>query len=486
MTAHRAHHHGSLALADRVPLAQLALAALAVLAVGCGRGDGDTRPDIVLVVIDTLRADRLGAYGNERGLTPNLDRLARESAVFERGSAHAPWTLPSFATLFTSQPPPQHEAGGGLRGNVADFRLLGEQAETLAETLGRAGYATGLVGNVAFLGPDFGLQQGFEQIDVVAFQSNRELRDARATTDAALAWFRDTPAPRFLVVHYFDPHAVYAPPAEYRERFAAPEDRDGEFVFGTRQDLALLRRAELRLDQATVRRAEQLYDGEVAFVDDQIGRLLEGFADSQQAANERFLVLTSDHGEEFLDHGGFEHGHTLYQELLHVPLFIAGPGIAPRRIATPVGHIDVAPTICELAALSPPDSFRGRSLARPLRNGEDLQPRGILAEGNMWGPARTSWRHGAWKLIRPSTSSETAELYDLDNDPHERRNLAASNWERYDELEDDLSAVLLMLERGPGETAPLSADVLDSLEELGYLGQGNLSEAPDPGSGEQR
>ena len=439
------------------------LAGLAALA-GCG---GPERPDVVLVVVDTLRADKLGCLGSPRGLTPAIDRFAEGALVFEQASAHAPWTLPSIASLFTSTTPPQHGAGGRLNEALqSDFRALPEGAVTLAEALAGAGFRTALIGNVSFLTAPFGLTQGFEHCDVVAAESNELARDAHGTTEAALAWLRQSEGPSFLVVHYFDPHAVYDPPAEFRERFAAPEDRSGTFTFGTRAELAALRRGQLELDLATLARAERLYDGEIAFVDRELGRLL-AFLEERSASRPCVVALTADHGEEFGDHAGFEHGHTLYRELLHVPLLVSAPGLAAGRVRAPVAQIDLAPTLCELAGVALPSAFAGQSLAGALTSEPLAAQRGILAEGNMWGAERTSWRSGNWKLVR--STGAPSELYDLARDPLEQSDLAERDWRELERMQDELFAVVQALAVQAGERAELDAETRAVLERLGYV-----------------
>jgi arylsulfatase A-like enzyme len=210
---------------------------------------------------------------------------------------------------------------------------------------------------------------------------------------------------------------------------------------------------------------------------EQLGRLLDGL-DALGLAQDTLVVLTADHGEEFLDHGGFEHGHTLYQELLRVPLFVRLPGVvAPGSVVQePVGLVDVAPTLCELAGLSPPRSFGGRSLV-PLLRGEPLAPRAHLAHGNFWGDPLTSWTSGDLKLILTPARGEDperVELYDLARDPGERRDLAAERPDEVRRLRDELEAVRAHLAAGAGG-APVELDSATRarLEALGYLGGGD-------------
>ena len=449
----------------------LACAAASVSA--CGGARAPDRPlDVVVVLIDTLRADRLGCLGNGRGLTPAIDELASRSIVFEAASAHAPWTLPSTASLLTARLPAEHGAGGRL----GAFTRLAKGVPTLASHLQERGYATGAVVNVSFLGPDFGLARGFAHHDFKAFDSNRKVRRADATTDAALGWVRSVRAadpgrPLFLLAHYFDPHAVYDPPAPWRRRFALEPDRgvDG-LVFGTRAQMMALRAGRLALDPAVLRRAEALYDAEVAFTDSEVGRLLAGLDELGVLATAA-LALTADHGEEFLDHGGFEHGHTLYAELTHVPLILRAPGLRPGRVAVGVGLVDVAPTLLELAGVARLPDARGRSLAPLFPGGDEASDRGVLAHGNFWGPPLSSWRTAAEKLIQnPSGSGRPDELYRWREDPGEARDLASDRPERVSALEAELAAARAALDPARREAVELDEAQRRELESLGYLG----------------
>jgi len=381
-----------------------------------------TGPNVVVIAIDTLRADALGSGGGRPGVSPRIDAFAAGSAQFTAAFAHAPWTLPSFSALFTSLPPEAHGAGGNVR---EGWRALDPAHTTIAEHFRDAGWSTHAIVNVDFLTEPFGTAQGFDDVDARISNDNREVRRATATTDAALGWIDGARAkPFFLLVHYFDPHAEYDPPPPWRARFAADVDRDNTgFRFGAREHVVNHRNGRMPLDAATLSRARALYDGEVAYTDDEVGRLLDGLA-ARGLDGRTIVVLTSDHGEEFGDHGSWEHGHTHYDELLHVPLAIRAPGLAARVVRDPVGLVDVAPTVCALAGLSAPASFRGRDLSAALRTGAPLPPvEGLAAYGNFWGTALESWRDARWKRIEGGTS---AQLFDWVADPRERDDRAAA------------------------------------------------------------
>lgn len=449
----------------------LAASAGAAVWLAC-RPQGATaqRPNVLVVAVDTLRADRLGCLGNTRGLTPNLDRLAASGVLFERAYSSAPWTLPSFASMFTSQAPEEHGAGG----RVGDFRALDASHDTLAERFRDAGYATGAVVNVDFLGRAYGLMQGFESVDERFYADNTHLRDARGTTDAALAFLdRAGSTPFLLLAHYFDPHARYAPPAEYRARFADPRDQKGSaFDFGAREQVTLWRARRIQPTPDDFHRAELLYDAEVAFTDAEIGRLLDELSRRGLAQN-TLVVLVADHGEEFLDHGDWEHGHTLYDELLHVPWILAQPGrLVPRRVPETVGTIDLAPTLAAWCGVPASPSFRGRDLAPALR-GEALPPSALLAFGNFWGPPLESLRSDGWKWIEHrADAARPPELFHVVDDPRESVNRAATERSRAEQLERDLELLRRVL-AGRAKLGPPvqpSAEERRRLQGMGYVG----------------
>lgn len=448
------------------PAFQRGLALLGTLLLTACGGD-DPRPSVVMVVGDTLRADKLSCMGGPEGLTPYLDRIAAQGVRFDQARSHAPWTLPSTASMLTSLHPEEHGAGGRL----GRFTKLDAEVQTVVKTFRDQGYRTHAIVNVLFLDPDrFGVTRDFETVDQQVFETNVDVRAADATTRAALDWIEANgdDGPFFLLVHYFDPHCVYAPPRAFRERWAEPGDREGEWTFGTRPQMVAIREGELSPAAATIRRAEALYNGEVSYLDAQIGRLDDGLA-ARGERDDLVLVVTADHGEEFLEHGGFEHGHTLYDELVRVPMVIRAPGqLAPAVVETPVRHIDLAPTLCELCDLPLPEQFLGRSLVS-LAGGEAGAPRPTLAHGNMWARPQTSWTSGGWKLI--VRDGVAPELYEVAADPAEQRDLAGSRPEELARLQAELEAV----ERGMGalkrgEEASLDPRTREVLNGLGYGG----------------
>lgn len=445
---------------------------LACLLVLAACGSEPPRPQsAVVIVIDTLRADRLGSAGCELGLTPGLDTFAEQAVVFEQAFNHAPWTLPACASILSGLHPKEHGAGGQL----GQFRGLDAQVATLPKVFGERGYRTHAIVNVAFLGDDFGVTRDFDSVDAEFYSNNVEVRRAGPTTDAALKWLEENhEQPYLLFVHYFDPHAVYDPPQPFRRRFAAESDKEDErFVFGTREDMLKLRQGFMPAGDV-IRRAEKLYNGEVAYTDSQVERLLDGI---KGLGLDPVLVITGDHGEEFLDHEGFEHGHTLYDELCHIPLMIKSPGLSAARVQVAVRHVDLAPTLCELCGVPPAEGFVGRSLL-DLAQGRSEPQRTVLAHGNMWGPPLTSFRDERWKLILDGNGQ--AQLFDWRADPGETNDLAESHMADLERLRASLKVVAGHMEAlKRGEQVSLDPETQAALTALGYGGGGEDDEQQD-------
>jgi arylsulfatase A-like enzyme len=346
------------------------IGALALLAVFAGCGE---RPhDLVLISIDTLRADRLGSYGRQGAGTPHLDRLARSGARFSDAMAPAPITLPSHASLFTGLDPSRH----GVRHN--GLYALDERAQTLAERLRDAGFRTGaFVASVA-LAARHGLDQGFERYTEPGGDQSRGLfflaeRPAQQVNRDALAWLDElaTSERVFLFVHYMEPHAPFEPPEPELSRFAG--DR---------------------------------YQAEIAASDRALGELLAHLA-ARGRLRHALVAVVGDHGESLGEHGELSHGIFVYQSTLHVPLILAGPGVPPSRVVDePVSLIDLMPTLLAAAGLE--EDQDGRSLWPALR-GESLGPRALYGESFAprldfgWSELRV-WRRGAEKWTTSSSA----------------------------------------------------------------------------------
>jgi arylsulfatase A-like enzyme len=334
---------------------------ISFLACGEPGRDASTRPNVLLIVVDTLRADHLGLYGYQRATSPTLDALAAEAAVFDNHVASSAQTVPSTLSLLLSLHPAEHGFRHLGPGHFAQNRpRYPDELLFLQEVFRDAGYATGaFVGN-PFLKQESGFAQGFDRF-VFSEESGSVL------TAAAIEWLGETRSldrPVFLYLHYFDVHSPYEPPAPYRDRFEAPEDgrlvyRNGPIADMRPQDLAATR---------------ALYDGGIAFVDDLIGELL-GELRALELWGDSAVAITSDHGEEFLDHGGLGHGTSVFGELVRVPLILRDPTRpdSGRRVERLTHHLDLAPTLLRLASIDPPETFRGGLLTAspPLAYAED-------------------------------------------------------------------------------------------------------------------
>jgi arylsulfatase A-like enzyme len=400
---------------------------LACLTITCGKEA--PHMNLVLIGVDTLRPDHLGCYGYERNTSPNIDRLAEGGALFENVMSPCPWTLPSFATIFTSLYPAQHGATGARTAMRGGF-------PTLASLLRESGYATGAIINAPYLKGNFRMDRGFD----FYYMTPPEGRVADGTTEDALEWIDGNSAgPFFMFVHYFDPHLPYSPPAPYDSLF----DPGYSGRIRTPYNPKWLPRARLHglkqvvdLKQKDKNHIEALYDGELAFTDEAIGTLLDGI-DARSLTGNTLIVFLSDHGEEFFEHGGFEHGHTLFDELLRAPLVLSLPGRIPKghRIPQQVRLVDVLPTLLDLLGIDPPAHFEGRSLASLIRDtagagssegggARCLLPHDLAyAEALLYGGEQKSLTAYPWKLIYEIQGGETS-LYNLEEDPGERENLA--------------------------------------------------------------
>ncbi len=433
-----------------------ALAAAAAVVAACGpepAGPGSAaagagvRPSVLLVSIDTLRADHVGAWGAADARTPTLDALASDGARFERAFSPTPLTLPSHTTLLTGQDPPRH----GVRHNGV-YRLR-DASVTLAERLREGGWRTGAVVASTVLAARYGLDQGFDHYDdAIDPPGSRvaggiEQRRAEAVTDAGLAWLARTPDPFFLWLHYYDPHASYEPPPPFDRLFAG-----------------------------------RPYDGEIAAVDASLARVVDALR-AQGRLERTLVVVTADHGESLGEHDEPTHAYSLYDATQHVPLLLRGPGVPAGRVVEGVVRLaDVAPTVLSL-------------LERPFlpeADGLDLRP--LLAEGappstrmayletlatridHGWSPLHALRSRGFLYVRAPRP-----ELYDVGADPRQLDNRlpaeAEADTARARGFEAELNRRLAGAESG--EAVALDADTLARLRALGYA----LPEAPVESTG---
>jgi arylsulfatase A-like enzyme/Tfp pilus assembly protein PilF len=419
------------------------LLALAVMT-GCGGVRPRAGQNLLVITIDTLRADRLGAYGYSKAHTPHLDELASEGVVFEDVVAQVPVTLPSHASLFTGLVPPTH----GVRDNT--YFRLDPGARTLAEVLKAQGYETAAFVSAFVLNSSFGLDQGFDVYDDEVAAGEAEIagtiaeRRGELVTRSFLSWIekRSSDRPFFAWVHFFDPHLPYAPPPPYPTG----------------------------------------YDGEIAYVDAQVGRVLETL-EAKGLGKDTLVVVTSDHGESLGEHGEKSHGFFVYDATLRVPLILRSAASLPagERIATPVRTIDVFPTVLEALDVPVPEDTQGRSLLSLVR-GEAMRPPPAYAECYVselnfrWAPL-VALREGGYKYIE----APRPELYDLNADPGETQNLFETDPERATSMRSRLADLVAALPASLSSRSQPDAETIARLRSLGYAAAGGES-APEGAS----
>jgi arylsulfatase A-like enzyme len=382
----------------------------ALLACGCTQ----SRPNVILISLDTVRADHVGAYGYRRDTTPNIDRLAGEGVVFENAFTPIPWTVGAHMSLLTSLYPTVH--------GIVHAARSSHTPDTLPMKLREAGYRT-----AAFVNPmldgEYGFAKGFDHY----FCPHKETR-AEGMVDHAIRWLsenKDRPEPFLLFLHLFDAHYTYEAPPPFSTAFIArfkPEIHEL-----TRADQY---KQQMNLTAEELEQALALYDGEILYADHHLGRLFQRLRDLGVYDSALIWVL-GDHGEGFLEHGLMNHGNSVYEELIRVPLIARMPGgrFAGRRVKNPVSLIDVAPTVFDRLETAPLPHIQGRSLL-PLIAGKPVDTGAVYVAGAYASCLRTN----DWKFIEnPDSRFETItralkarhEVYDLRQDPGEKTNLAA-------------------------------------------------------------
>ena len=465
-------------------LALLIAAATILISVGgCTR-----RPNIVLISIDSLRADHVGAYGYAKPTTPAIDKLAEEGAIFRRTVSTTSWTLPAHVALLTGQPDSVH-------GVVMPYRRLGRKAVTLADHLSESGYRTVGFYSGPFLHPVFGFDQGFDDyVDCTSYRlgdtlpadgeaSAKAIRESHAishgdvTNPTVLKSFVDAleqtdRRPFFFFVHLWDVHYDFIPPPPYDRMFDA--NYDGDVTGGQFRHSDLVRPDMAKRDLEHV---IALYDGEIRSTDDTIGAMLEAL-ESRGLDDRTLVVVTSDHGEEFFDHGDKGHRNTLYEEVVRVPLVMWYPKvIRPGSVDEVTGIIDIAPTILAVAGVPAMKSAVGVSLEAALveQPASVSQPRPYLSE--LRAPPMSAVRVDDKKLI-VDHRKDTVAYFDLAEDPLENspvtehqqpevaseiarlKNLIMAMKRRYAQLGNELADV---------EEAKIDEQTTEELRSLGYL-----------------
>lgn len=407
-------------------------------------------PNVVLISVDTLRADHLGMYGHPHPTSPHLDAVAKDSLVFDDMICEVPLTGPSFCSMFTSQYP---RTTGVTRNGLR----LPDEVPSIAESFKAAGYETVCVTSNWTLKADLvGLDRGFDVYDD-EFKEKRWIfikseRDAKEVTHLGLRYLkqRNPTKPLFAWFHYSDPHAPYEMHDKHRVSREAdyPDDPGAE-------------------DKVH-------YDSEIAYTDAQIGRLLDAVP-----RENTYIVFVGDHGESLHEHDYVGHGRRLYHPGLHVPFFIHGPGVEPGRTDVPARGLDVGPTLLNLAGLEPPPGMVGLNVLRSDPDRERTRvvetyggavinlpgAKEIMANA---GPELQAVLNGGWKFI-VNDDGEERELYFLPDDPGELRNLAASESDRVAAMAAILETWTATVEAVASEEAELTEEDVEALRSLGYV-----------------
>jgi arylsulfatase A-like enzyme len=465
-------------------------------------------PNLVLIVMDTTRADRLSPYRYARPTTPYLDQMARDGIVFEQCHAAAPWTFPSHASLFTGLHLAQHKVDW-------PHRRLDDRFVTLAELTRNRGYETAGFSNNAWISRALNFHQGFDDFEeswdrerltaklavrsipakVARMLGGSFAHSADLTNRDIRRWLdhiRNPNRPFFIFINYMEPHFVYEPPQPYRDRFLRASYRHAEETFGRPFPKLISLPPPMRFTETQIGFLSDLYDGEIAYLDSKIGEFMRDLAQRKLLENTLVIVL-ADHGDSIGEHDLFQHQYSVYETLLHVPLIMRYPrklGMG-RRIADPVSLIDIVPTAIELLGFDARElesTLPGKSLLGMMESGrpadrsilaeytapahrlEKLRARNQPAEERYYTRNLRAWYRGRFKFIWASDGEH--ELYDLEEDPRELRNLIAERPQLARAMEKSLHRYLARLHYSYGsleEVSPLDEAHLERLRGLGYL-----------------
>jgi arylsulfatase A-like enzyme len=447
---------------------------------GSGPLPEERRPNVILIVVDTLRADHLGSYGYFRATSPRMDALAREGVRFHQVVTSIPHTLPAHISLFTSRYPAEH--GVLTNGQTYDGRYT-----TMAQSLSRAGFATGAFVSGYPLRSQFGISRGFDTF----VDGRRWKTPGSETMAAAVKWMREHgDRPFFAWVHLYGPHTPYSPPEHLRRRFrtddsllAWVEGRGITSYEKWRDVVHKTRLTDLRTPPGELAffKNLNLYDAEIAYADELVGQMMDVLG-REGILDRTLVVLTSDHGEGLGEHGFWLHGPHLYDEQLLVPLIFRFPGgrHAGRVVERQASLLDVLPTIHEVLDLAPPHRFHGTGLLAEIHGEAEVPgPRYAFSESRLAtsrgasgleGAGERSYavRTGTWKLIRTGSGDE--ELYSLADDPQELENVVEDHGLLVEQLRAELRK---WRESMPAVTGSIRLELSDEerrrLRSLGYI-----------------
>jgi arylsulfatase A-like enzyme len=441
-------------------------------------------PNVVLIVLDALRADHLSSYGYQRDTSPNIDKLAKEGVLFLNAHSHGNRTVVAMPSMFTSLYPSFH----GVISQRTMMSPLPADHTTLAEIFSNNGYSTvGLMNNV-YLKEQFGLVRGFDRVEEYHFgryqlglyKILRHLRiidrpkfvtnrypDADEVTDVAIRWVhRLEDRPYFMYVHYMDTHHPYAPPPPYDGEFGSKSSGPSATELYEKTTQMIRHGPSVELEDSELARLKDYYDGSVKFADHEIGRLLEEVGKSE-TGRETIVIVTADHGDEFLEHGSLYHTNLVFEELIHVPLIVWSSERFDRgaKVGSMARHIDVLPTLAELIGSNVPAQSMGRSLVPLLQGEPDTVEVGSFAEGDFCA----SLNRNNWKIMRVD-STDSFLLFDLGSIPREKEDLSELYPEVFSamraELENYLERARLVKKARMGEA---DEETIRQLKSLGYL-----------------
>ena len=448
---------------------------------GAGRAARDDRPNIILISVESLRADHVGCYGYQRDTTPAIDALSKEAVVFEQAYSVTSWTLTSHASMFTGLCPTAHQV-------IGPKDRLGASYTTMAELLRRAGYQTAGVIGGPFLRTKHNLHQGFEAYDESAANPRGNKAawtdvtnpQVEASLTAFIKHARSRTRPFFLFAYLWDPHYDYIPPGPYNKRFVPP---DAVPVDMHQYEIAGIVTKETSPNKLAYVISQ--YDGEILWTDAVLGRLWELLRE-QGIWENTAIIVTADHGEEFFEHGTKGHKNNLYVESVHVPLVIKPPGqTTPSRDNRIVSLIDLPPTVFEFARVTTDQPIHGRSLLRAAP--ADPGPTFFELVTSNYFTRRTTgekykvsnqWhavREGDFKLVAvEKKNDEIRELYNVADDPGEQHPLGVEHQSALDSLCAALAAYRTEMERtaagwGKPRPAELSPEDIERLRSLGYV-----------------
>ncbi len=458
------------------------------------KNDGSATP-VILITIDTVRADHLGVYGYKKETSPNIDGFARDGVLWENAIVQVPLTRPSHFTILSGRYPSSH-------GLLDNFSATPENIPLLSDMLGEKGNKTAAFVSAAVLNSSFNTRLGFQmysdRIENVVFDNSFLLvfalrkiealgrikaeNSARETNEKVFTWLKENKENHFFMwVHYFDPHTPYNPAPAFRKMFTDSDyDIEKYYSYEWEKENYDSVQKKVHIDKKIADYAVALYDAEIRTLDEELGRLFSELK-GLKLYEDSLIILTADHGESF-EHGYyFDHGDRLYDGLIRVPLIIKFPGgkWQGKTIETQVSSIDIAPTILEYLSLNHSEKMDGKSMISQVSNNEiDSQAETNYAfsltpyQAFFYYKAKElqSVRSNKWKYIYDVRTRET-ELYDLDSDPEEQNNFASSRPDILQEFNSELTKVTNSMSKGGGRSKTIEIDstTKDQLKSLGYI-----------------